>query len=115
MKFIFIYNANSAKLNALFDAGHKLLSKKNHSYSLCTLTYNAFSEKNTWKNFRDESNPYLIFYHKDEFEAIYPNIRVEYPSVLQLMNNQLTTILNNEKLNSIQSIEELTEILKNRF
>lgn len=115
MKFIFIYNANSGKLNALLDAGHKLLSPKTYPCSLCALTYDGFSEKKTWKNFREKSNTDLIFYHKDEFEAIFPNVKVEYPSVLKLMDNQLTTILNNEKLNSILSVEELIEILKNRF
>ena len=57
----------------------------------------------------------MIFYHKDQFEAIFSKVRIEYPSVLKLEHNQITMVLNNEKLNTIKSVEELIKILSDRF
>ncbi|WP_411895695.1 GTPase [Winogradskyella sp. A2] len=115
MKLLFIYNANSGNLNALLDVGHKLLSPSTYPCSLCTLTYDTFTENITWKNFREQSNLEMVFYHKDEFEAIYPNVKIKYPSILKLEDNQISILLNNEKLNIIESVSELIETISDRF
>jgi len=112
MKLIFIYNANSGKLNALFDAGHKLFHPSTYPCSLCALTYDTFSENIIWKDFRSESNLDMEFYHKDEFESTFPNVRMIYPAILKLENNMLTTVLNNEVLDEISTVENLIERLK---
>ena len=94
MKLLFIYNANSGKINALFDAGHKLLSPRTYQCSLCALTYDVFAENTIWKTFRTESNLTMDFYHKDEFETKFPNDNMIYPAILKLEGHQITTILN---------------------
>jgi len=115
MKLLFVYNAKSGKINAALDVGHKLLNSSTYPCSLCTLIYDTFTENKTWKKFREHSNSEMIFYHKDQFEAIFSNVRIEYPSVLKLEHNQITMVLNNEKLNTIKSIEELIKNLSDRF
>ncbi len=112
MKLIFVYNANSGKLNALFDAGHKLFSPSTYPCSLCALTYDTFSENSIWKTFREHSNFDMEFYHKDEFKSAFPNVNIAYPSILKLENNMLTTVLNNETLDEISGVENLIERLK---
>jgi hypothetical protein len=112
MKLLFVYNANSGALNALFDAGHKLFSPSNYPCSLCALTYDTFTEKQLWKTCRKESHLIMDFYHKDEFEAKFPNVNIIYPTVLKLEDHQLTTILTNDILNELSDVEALIEKLK---
>jgi hypothetical protein len=112
MILIFVYNANSGKLNALLDAGHKLFSPSTYPCSLCALTYDTLSEVTIWKTFRKESHLTMEFYHKDEFEVTFPNVKLIYPSVLKLEGNQLTTVLTDEMLNEISDVEALIEKLK---
>ncbi|MBV7269442.1 GTPase [Winogradskyella luteola] len=111
MKLLFIYNANSGKLNALFDVGHKLFSPSTYPCSLCALTYDTFSENKIWKAFRQESHFDMEFYHKDVFEITFPNVKVLYPIVLKLEQHQLTTVINPDVLNEITNVEELIEKL----
>jgi hypothetical protein len=112
MKLLFIYNANSGKLNALFDAGHKLFNPATYPCSLCALTYDTFTENTIWKSYRNESDLEMEFYHKDEFENTFPNVRIQYPTVLKLKDQQLTTVLTPEVLNDIKNVEDLIERLK---
>lgn len=112
MKLLFVYNANSGKLNALLDAGHKLLRPSTYRCSLCALTHNTFSENKIWKTFRTESKLTMEFYHKDEFETKFPNVKVLYPTVLKLKDKQLSTVLSTDILNDIETVETLIEQLK---
>jgi len=115
MKLLFIYNANSGKLNALFDAGHKLFSPKTYQCSLYALTYDTFTENTIWKTFRKETSLDMEFYHKDEFEDKFPSVKLIYPTILKLENNQVTTVINTDVLNEIKSVEELIKQLKTRL
>jgi hypothetical protein len=112
MKLIFVYNANSGKVNALVDAAHKLFSPSTYQCSLCALTYDTFSENKTWKAFRKESHLTMEFYHKDEFESLFPNVNIPYPAILKLKDSEPTTVLNTEVLNKISTVEGLIENLK---
>ncbi|WP_299110608.1 GTPase [uncultured Winogradskyella sp.] len=112
MKLLFIYNANSGKLNALLDVGHKLFSPSTYTCNLCALTYDTFSENMIWKTFREENHFDMEFYHKDVFENTFPNVKMMYPIVLKLEEHQLTTILSPDVLNEITTVEELIELLK---
>ncbi|WP_407556075.1 GTPase [Winogradskyella sp. 4-2091] len=115
MKLLFIYNANSGKLNALFDVGHKLISPSTYNCRLCTLTHDVFSENSTWKNFRSQSPFDMEFYHKDEFESKFPNVKMLYPTILKLNGNEISTVLSADVLNEISDIEVLIERLKQSF
>ena len=111
MKLLFIYNSNSGKLNAFFDAGHKLFSPTTYKCSLCALTHETFSENNLWKNFRIECNVDMEFYHIDEFETKFPNVNMIYPAILKLEEQQLSTVLNADVLNEISNVKDLIERL----
>ncbi len=45
MDLIFVYNADSGKLNVLFDVGHKIVSPGTYKCDLCTLTHGTFTER----------------------------------------------------------------------
>ena len=68
MKLIFVYNATSGKLNALFDIAHKVINPETYECSLCALTHGAFSEKKVWSKFKENTDIEMTFLHKDEFE-----------------------------------------------
>ncbi len=112
MTLLFVYNANSGKISALFDAGHKLLSPSTYQCSLCALTHDTFSENKTWKAFRTKSNLHMKFFHKDEFERHFPNTPIVYPAVLKLDKDALSMVLNDEALSKIPNVEGLIQRLK---
>ena len=112
MTLLFVYNANSGTLNALFDAGHKLFSPKTYQCNLCALTFDTFTENTIWKSFRNENSVAMEFYHKDEFEAKFPNDTISYPAILKLEKDQLTTIFDDKALSEISSVDELISQLK---
>jgi hypothetical protein len=109
-KLIFVYNAKSDIINASFDFAHKILSPKTYNCSICKLNHGALSEKKEWTEFRDNSNSELEFLHIDEFEEVYP--KEKYPAVFEVKNNSLELIISPEKLNTLNSVEELINSLK---
>ena len=68
MHLLFIYNADSGKLNALFDIGHKIVNPESYSCNLCSLTHGTFAERKEWKRFKESTSLDLVFLHRDEFE-----------------------------------------------
>lgn len=112
MTLLFVYNANSGTLNGLFDIGHKLFSPSTYQCSLCAITHDIFKENTAWKNFKNQSQFQMEFYHKDEFETKFPNVSLNYPTVLRRDSYQLTTVLTPEVLNKISSVEALIKGLK---
>jgi len=55
-KLIFVYNANSGKLNSLLGSAHKLFSPKTYSCNLCALTHYLFHENTQWELFRESTS-----------------------------------------------------------
>ncbi|MBU2929091.1 GTPase [Winogradskyella psychrotolerans] len=112
MKLLFVYNANSGQLNSLFDAGHKLISPSTYKCSLCALTHHTFSKKRLWKKFEIDSQVELAFYHKDEFETMFPNLDMRYPTILKYDEHHFSEVFGAEVLNEISNVEDLIERLK---
>jgi len=106
-QLVFVYNANSGKLNALFDAGHKLFSPGTYKCSLCALTFDTFTENAIWKKFRKDSSIKMAFYHIDEFESVYPGKKFDYPVVFMKDENNMEIVINSDQLKSIKTVEEL--------
>ena len=113
MKLIFVYNANSGTLNTLLHVAHKIISPSTYECNLCALTYGAFTERNLWKKFREESDNELVFYHKDEFERIY-NKTFTYPVVLREEGGQLTEYISTDKINTTRDVKDLIAELKSK-
>ena len=75
-KLIFVYNANSGKLNAWLDSAHKIVSPSTYDCQLCDLTYGVFKENVEWVRFRESelitnNVRQLEFLHINEFEKNY--------------------------------------------
>ncbi|MBC8519087.1 MAG: GTPase [Gammaproteobacteria bacterium] len=110
MQVIFVYNADSGKLNTIFDTAHKIVSPSTYQCSLCSLTYGAFSEKGEWAKFRESSNANLEFLHKDEFEKRFTE-QYEYPVVLDTTDG-MKVLFSKDQLDKFESVEELISAIK---
>lgn len=115
MTLIFVYNADSGAINTIMDVGHKLFSTKTYPCSLCALTYDTFTEKKAWKSFRKKSTLDMVFYHKDEFESIYPNTNFTYPVILRKNDLNFTEVLSHKDLDYITDVNVLIEKLVNHL
>ncbi|MDH5784859.1 MAG: hypothetical protein OEZ16_04525 [Chromatiales bacterium] len=114
MTILFVYNANSGKLNTWLDIGHKLISPDTYSCNLCALTHGLLSEREEWKEFRQSSSNDLVFLHRDEFEKQYSN-RGDfiYPIILNVDDNgNLHPLISSDELNKLNELEELISKVK---
>ena len=107
MKLIFVYNAKSGKLNALFDIAHKIVKPETYQCSLCSLTHDALSEKKAWSDFKVRTMLELEFLHKDEFEKQYEQTR-SYPVILE-DSKPLRVLIGPEELGTFENVEALIQ------
>lgn len=108
-KLIFIYNADSGRLNGLKHSLHKLISPNTYSCSLCRLTHGFFSEKEMWSKYLEELSLSADFYHKDEFSA---SDSYELPVILIEENAQQHVLLSAKEMSSLKDLESLITRLK---
>ena len=110
MKLIFVYNANSGKLNTLFDIGHKLLSPGTYQCDLCSLTHGALSEKKAWKEFRERTELEMEFLHKDELEKIHAKT-FDYPVILKQADD-IELFLSADEISRVKSVDGLIALIE---
>jgi hypothetical protein len=110
MKLIFVYNAESGKLNTLFDIAHKIIKPETYQCSLCAITHDALSEKKAWSEFKATTEIELEFLHKDEFEKQY-KLSFDYPVVLE-NSDPIKTVISTEELGELKDVEELIKRVK---
>lgn len=118
MKLIFVYNANSGKVNAIRDTAFKILSPKNYSCNLCAITFGSFSEKKIWKEFRKNFKTEMVFLHRDEFQKHYKSKwlpKFEYPLILITKDNTLEIFISAEELNELSTPESLIALITQRL
>jgi len=102
---LFVYNAKSDYWSKKIDFAHKIISPSTYNCDLCTLTHGNWGETEVWKKFR-----------KNEFEKFYPEIKVEFPVILKVENNDETSIfMNAESLAKIKTIEDLISKINTAF
>ena len=110
MKIIFVYNADSGRINTLLDIGHKIIRPDTYSCNLCSLTHGVFSEKEAWRRYRKATRHELEFLHKDEFEEKYGKDKgYSYPVILKTGEDgtRLDVLLSPEEINVLSGLEEL--------
>lgn len=112
MKLLFIYNANSGRINGWLDIGHKLISPSTYACDLCSLTHGVFAEREQWKQYRDASSVEMEFLHKDEFEKAYGQQGVDLPAVMQVEEDGgLSLFLSRDEIAQCSDLDQLIERL----
>lgn len=116
-KLLFIYNANSGKLNALLDSAHKVMSPSTYDCRLCEVTFGIFTENSIWKKFREQSSLEMIFLHKDEFANQYASKfghKFTFPIVLAESHNDLEVFVGTDELKNLENASDLIAIIIER-
>lgn len=116
-KLIFIYNANSGKLNSLLDSAHKILSPSTYDCRLCEVTFGIFTENSIWKKFREQSSLEMIFLHKDEFANEYASKfghKFTFPIVLAEAHNDLEVFVGTDELKNLKNASDLIALITER-
>tara|TARA_R110002072_G_scaffold300571_4_gene478351 strand:- start:7239 stop:7619 length:381 start_codon:yes stop_codon:yes gene_type:complete len=116
-KLLFIYNANSGKMNGYMDALHKIVSPKTYACNLCDITYGVFTENKAWKKFRTSSKISMEFLHLDEFKKQYASkfgSKFTFPIVLLENKCELELFISTEELNELKNAEELIHLISER-
>ncbi len=117
-KLIFVYNADSGKLNALMDSLQKVVNPSSYSCKLCELTYGLIDEKKEWKKFRQNLDVEADFLHKDEFLKTYASKfghKFEFPIILAQTNKGLEVFVSKNEFLKIDHPKKLIEMIKERL
>ncbi len=122
-KLIFVYNANSGKINAYLDMAHKIVSPSTYQCRLCDLTYGVFKENVEWARFRESELTKnkvqtMEFLHIDEFEKKYRSKwlpKYDYPVILQTSNNELEIFMDAAEMKTINTTESLIASITNKL
>lgn len=113
-QLIFVYNANSGKVNTYLDAFHKILKPASYSCNLCAITYGVFTENKTWNNFRKRIEVPMEFLHIDEFKKQYASKfsqKFDFPIILGVTAKGWEVVVDASTLNELNSAEALIELL----
>tara|TARA_B100000929_G_scaffold285209_1_gene268494 strand:+ start:1605 stop:1973 length:369 start_codon:yes stop_codon:yes gene_type:complete len=117
-KLIFVYNADSGKINLYKDILHKVISPKTYPCSLCDITHGVLKEREKWKQFRENSEVEMQFLHKDEFTKQYASKfghKFEFPVILSENGRGLEVFISKKELSEIKDEKELIAILEKRL
>jgi len=117
MKLIFVYNANSGKLNSYLDSIHKVMSPSTYDCNLCAITHGAIKENELWKAFRENSSHEMLFYHKDEFENAHQEVvdkNKGLPAIFTEKEGAFEAFISKKELDDLTSAEALIEAIMKR-
>lgn len=90
-EILFIYNADSGIVNALFDNLHKVFKPSTYDCHLCSITYGKFRMRKEWEEFIKALPVKSVFLHKDEFRAAYPENGNALPAIF-IKENEIITL-----------------------
>lgn len=92
-RLLIVYNADGGILNALKDAVWKIISPATYPCSLCAITYGAVSMHPEWRRFLDSLPLEVVFYHRDDFAAAYPDHGIALPVIAVAYGDEMPQIL----------------------
>ena len=118
MKLIFIYNANSGKLNLYKDIAHKIFNPQTYPCSLCAITFGVLKENEGWKKFREHSDLSMEFHHMDEFTTKYRSKwlkKFDFPVILAENRDDLEVFISKEELDTMNDSKELIDRIQTRL
>jgi hypothetical protein len=118
-QLIFIYAADKGLIPDIKGAAQKLLKGKSNC-SLCSITYNVVSEKDTWKQFINSIDPTPIFYHSNDIPkdilAFLAERQIKLPVVLKKLDSSYDTIITAKDMDAMDNNpNQLIEQIKLRL
>ena len=115
MKLIFVYNANAGIAAAIMDSIHKTLSPATYPCSLCAITYGAVRMDPAWKSWLKAQHADSVFYHRDDFLAASPDVRITLPAILTEHDGVMTPFLSSTQIAAAESADGLIVLIEERL
>ncbi|MFA6219780.1 MAG: hypothetical protein WC692_08365 [Erythrobacter sp.] len=115
-QLILVYNADGDKISVLRDVAHKIISPSTYGCSLCAVTHGAFTMRARWRDFLKQLPHKPVEYHRDEFLAEFPDVRISLPAILVRFGEEPPRVLiTSVGLNTVSDIDELIELVQIRL
>lgn len=113
-KLIFVYNAESGRLNLAFDIAHKILSPSTYQCDLCSLSHGYFQMHAAWKAFIKRLAIEVEYLHRDEYPSSAPV--AEFPLILlQQRSGETAIFMTAAEISACESTESLQGAIKERL
>jgi hypothetical protein len=76
----------------------------------------VFSEREDWRQFIESLPVSSEFLHRDDFKQRYPEwVHLDLPVLLLLRDNEVSVLLDQERIAACQSVEELSESIQQKL
>ncbi len=111
---IFIYNADSGRINSTKDWFHKALRPSTYQCNLCGVSFGAFGMKKEWQEYTSSLHLPVEFLHRDEFQDKYPTIKALYPSAYIEIEGKLDVLISQDEMNALTTLEELIQLTETK-
>jgi hypothetical protein len=108
---LFVYNADSGRLNALMDAAHKILSPGTYPCQLCQLTYGLSKQKQEWKDFLEQAPFTYEFLYRDTYLEKHGDPGAPFPCILWKQENNWEVLVSARELELCESLDELKHLI----
>lgn len=96
-KLIFVYRADTGRVNALIDSAKKLLMIR--GCTLCSITHGLAGEKQEWRTCREEIGVPVEVVHRDELHGeVARAVGEALPCVVAQVDGELSVLLDPEIL-----------------
>lgn len=116
MKLLFVYNADGSFGATVRDTVKKIASPNSQECNLCAITYPLFAMDKRWSDFTKSLPHKVIFMHRDEFRAQYPELKeVRLPAVLAESEGNLSVLIPREDINSAHSVEAMIALVEKKL
>lgn len=110
-RILFVYNADGGLLNGALDLLHKTFSPATYACGLCAITYDTLGMKPRWRSFVATLPHPVVFHHRDDFAAAFPNSGIALPAVLLHEGGTLRTLIPAERFRELRTLGELEAAL----
>ena len=109
-RLIFVYNADSGRLNLAFDIAHKILSPSTYSCALCALSHGYFRMHRAWKEFVGSLGLEIVYLHRNQLSE-HHHITEKPPLILLGQGDKTTVLLDSEAISRCTKTEQLQRLI----
>jgi hypothetical protein len=115
-RLVIVYNADAGIVAGVMDSVHKIVSPATYPCQLCAVTYGLTSMKREWRAFLDELGLEVVFHHRPDFRAAYPQA-ADWPLPVVAVEGEgaLVRLVNAAEFAAIADLPTLMRVVKARL
>ncbi len=112
---IFVYNADSGLLNSIKDFAWRISSPDTYPCNLCAVTYSNFGMKDEWREFVEDLEFKIRFFHRDEFDEKFERDEYRFPAAFLRTGSSLEPFISKEEIERCKHLQELIELVETKI